>query len=109
MRLLLPVAKHTVTGSSWPVTAFADRFRIADLRRTSIDSTGRFLAWRQTRAIGQLRPVKIKPGNDCNGLVTGHRLGNPIERRRSDLLSGRLNPKPASRSLLLWTKEQFQS
>jgi hypothetical protein len=34
-------------------------------------------------------PVKIRPGDDCNGLVTGRRPGNFLERQLSDLLSDR--------------------
>jgi len=33
--------------------------------------------------------VEIQPGSDCNGLATGRRPGNPIERRLFELLTGR--------------------
>jgi hypothetical protein len=36
--------------------------------------------------------VKIRPGNDCNGLVTGHRTGNLIEQQLFDFLTGRTRP-----------------
>jgi len=34
------------------------------------------------------RPSKFRPDNDCNGLVTGRRLGYMNERRLSDFPSG---------------------
>jgi hypothetical protein len=37
-------------------------------------------------------PLEIRPGSDCIGVVTGHRPGNPIERRLSDSPSGRCRP-----------------
>jgi hypothetical protein len=34
------------------------------------------------------RPLENRPGNDCNRLVTGRRLGNPTERRHFDFMAG---------------------
>ena len=36
--------------------------------------------------------MEIRPGSDCNGLVTGRMPGNPIERRLFDRLTGRTRP-----------------
>ena len=33
-------------------------------------------------------PFKIRSGSDCNGVDTGHGLGNPVERQLSDSPSG---------------------
>ncbi|MEN8179909.1 MAG: hypothetical protein ABFS39_15010 [Pseudomonadota bacterium] len=43
-------------------------------------------------------PLEIRPGSDCNGVVTGHRPGNPIERQLSDSTSGRCRPIPVHRA-----------
>ena len=50
-------------------------------------ATLRRIPW--SSAARPLQPVEILLGSDQNGLVTRHRLGNPIERRLSDLLTGR--------------------
>jgi len=39
-------------------------------------------------------PLEIQPGSDCNGVVTGRRLGNLPERQLSDFLSGSNRHKP---------------
>jgi len=48
---------------------------------------------RPQSAVRPDRPVAIQPGSGCNGLVTGHRPGNPTERPLSDLPTGCCRPK----------------
>ncbi len=47
------------------------------------------------------RPLQFRPGNDCNGLVTGRRLGNLNERRFSDITTGSSRPTAVLHKLLI--------
>ncbi|MCP4283000.1 MAG: hypothetical protein GY792_00890 [Gammaproteobacteria bacterium] len=48
------------------MAVFEDRFRIADLRRISIDSTGRYLAEYWMRATGHNQPIIEHPATGCS-------------------------------------------
>ena len=51
-----------------------------------------FIVLQRSSAHRPKLPLEIRPGNDCNGLVTGHRSVILTERQLIDFLSGRTRP-----------------
>jgi hypothetical protein len=82
MRMKLPAGRRPATGRSWPVAAFGDRSRIADLRRTSISPPAAFgKIWEPRLPAMSCRSPSTQRRSASCALPTSEKAGSLIAKR----------------------------